>query len=387
MRFLWCGLAALMVLGVSGCEKEKKEVQKKGGFSVVTAQPKSTITALHFTAVLNPLTSQSVLSPLDGRVTKVLFEYGQQINQGQTLITIDAGKLAEDYRKTVSDFLEKKQNFETGMVSFQGTEALYKAGVISKEEYVNAANRQKSDTLSYFQAKYDLEKLLPQTSVSFSTIEQLGLTDLNKANQLINKQFKEIKIYSPSKGVALFPTADQKKDTQGSGRINVGDDLKLGQLILSIGDLSGFSMKFNVSEISINLIKPGLPAKLTGSAFPGMELQGYVSSVAAQANPQEGTSDSLGMFEVGVKIPNITAEQKRIIRVGMSGTVELDIPEPPQIFLPIDAVHPQNGKSMVTVLDKNGQRHEVEVITGKTTLTDVAIVKGISPGDRVVVPN
>ncbi len=63
----------------------------------------------------------------------------------------------------------------------------------------------------------------------------------------------------------------------------------------------------------------------------------------------------------------------------MSGAAERDIPEPPQIFLPIKAVIQKNGKTVVTVEDKDGVRREVVVITGKTTLTEVAIVKGISP--------
>jgi HlyD family secretion protein len=386
LLFLWCGLALGILVCVSGCHKQQK-TGTTASASVITAQAKATVTALHFNGPLGPLSSQSILSPLEGRVTQVLFEYGQQINKGQAVITMDASKLAEEYRKTVSDFLEKKQTYETGIVSYQGTEALYKAGVISKEEYLTASNRQKSDTLSFYQAKYDLEKLLPQTSVSFKTIEELNLTDLSKAHELLNKQFKELKIFSPVKGVALFPSSDQKKEGSGNGRISVGDDLKVGQLILSVGDLSGFSMKVNVSEISINLIKKDLPAKITGSAFPGITLNGYVSSVASQSNPTEGGEGGLGMFEVRVNIPDVSPEQRRIIRVGMSGTVELDIPEPPQIFLPIRAVFQKDNKTMVTVVDKDGQRRDVVVITGKTTLTEVAIVKGISPGDQVVVPH
>ncbi len=64
------------------------------------------------------------------------------------MFSIDATKLTEDYRKTVSDYLEKKQSYEAGIISFQGTEALHKAGVISNEEYLTARNRQKSDTLN-----------------------------------------------------------------------------------------------------------------------------------------------------------------------------------------------------------------------------------------------
>ena len=378
-------LAVLLGCLLLGCHKQSGT--QTTNYTVITVQPKVTVTALHFSGTLGPLDAQSVLSPLDGRVSEVLFSYGQPIEKGQALITLDSAKLSEDYRKTVSEFLEKKQAYEISLASFQGTEALYKAGVISKEEYSTAASHQRSDTLAFYQSKYELEKLLVQTSLPVAAIEQLNLADMKKVNEILNRQFKNIKIFAPSSGVALFPTPEQKKEAATSGRITVGDEIKAGQLILSIGDLSGFSMKINVSEISINLIKPNLPAKITGDAFPGILLSGYVSAVAAQANPQEGGEGGLGMFEVRIKIPNVTDAQRRIIHVGMSAQAELDIPEPPQIYLPIKAVYQKNGQRMVTILNKSGQRQEVPVVTGKTTLTEVAIIQGISPGDRVVVPH
>lgn len=384
--FLLCGLISGLFFLLAGCEK--KTTHPSTDYSIITVKPKSMITDLHFSGTIGPLTAQSVLSPLDGRVTRVLFQYGQQIQKDQPVVTLDATKLSENYRKTVTDFLEKKQSYQNSLISYQGTQALYKAGVISREEYNTASNGHETDTLNFLQAKYDLEKLLAQTNIPATGIEQLTLTDMDKVNDTLNKQFQEVKIYASTNGVALFPAPEQKKEGSGNGRINVGDEIKAGQLILSIGDLSGFSLKVNVSEVSVNLIKPNLAAKITGDAFPGIVLNGYVSSVAAQANPQSGgEGGGLGMFEIIVKIPQVSDAQRQIIHVGMSAAIELDIPEPPQIYLPIKAVFEKDGQKMVTVVTQSGEHRNVVVITGKTTLTEVAIVQGIAPGDSVVVPH
>lgn len=384
-NLLKLGLLCLLLVNIGAC-KPKQTEQPIQNETTIIAEAKPLTTTLHFKGTLAPIESQSVLSPTDGRITQIFFNYGQQIEKGQKLVAIDATKLSEEYRKTVTDFLEKKQNYETGVISFQGTEALYKAGVISKEEYSNAYNRQKSDTLSYFQARYDLEKLLPKTQISIDNIEKLTLSDMEKVNKILTKTFTEINVVSPAAGIALIPLPSEKKTESGSGVINIGDEVKNGQLIVSIGDLSGFSMKINVSEININLIKKGAPAIITGDAFPGISLKGSVVSVAAQANPQSNET-GLGMFDVKIKIPNLTTEQKQVIHVGMSAKAQLNIEETPQILLPIKAVFTQNGQRMVTIIDKSGQRQNKAVVTGKTTLTDVAIVSGISPGDKVVVPH
>ncbi len=369
------------LLTIYGCSSKKNQGTKKT--QIVIANPKTLIVPLHFSGTLLPLNSYAVLSPTDARVTAIMFSYGQQVQKNQPLVKIDATKVAEDYRKAVSEYLEKKQAYETGLISFQGSEALYKAGVISKEEYLTAHSRQNSDTLSYFQSKYALEKLLPAANISVREIESLNLSDINKVNQILNAKFNLTEITSPENGVALFPTPEEKKDTSSSGRITVGDELKAGQRILSIGDLSGLTLNVNVNEINVNSIKPQQIALVTGDAFPAITLKGEVTRVASQANPVENEG-GLSTFAVGIKIPTITPEQQKIIHVGMSAQIELDVPQPPVIMLPIGAVFTQNGQKMVTVIDKNGKPHDVQVVTGQTTLTDVAIIQGVSPGDRVV---
>lgn len=381
---LACGVFSLLFLIPSGCSKKTQNPSKN--FTVVVATPQTAATALHFSGILAPLQTQPVFSPLNAHVNHIFFQYGQFIARGQILLTIDAINLANDYRKAVSDFLEKKQAYETGLMSFEGTQALYHAGVISKEEYLTQENSQKSDTLRYYQAKYDLEKLLAQVDFSSEDIEKLRLADIEKVNQVLNRKFKTLEVRAPVSGIILFPS--EKSDSSAVSRLSPGDELKAGQLILSIGDLSGLSMKINVSEININLIKPGLPAKITGDAFPNMELPGSVVYVASQANPQSGDGSSgASLFEVVIQIPNLSPAQRKIIHVGMNAQAELDIPGTPQIYLPIRAVFEKDGQKMVSVLDKSNHRHDVPVITGQTTLTGVAIVQGLSEGDRVVVPH
>lgn len=372
-----------VLLTLYGCTNKKTSYRAKKT-EIIVAQKKTLITALHFSGTLSPLYSYAVLSPTDARVTAVLFTYGQQITKGQTLIKIDATKIAEDYRKGVSDYLEKKQSYENGLISFQGTEALYKAGVISKDEYLTARSRQNSDTLSYFQSKYAMEKLLPAANISVEQIESLNLSDIDKVNAILNAKFHLTEITAPANGVALFPTAEEKKDATSSGRINVGDELKSGQRILSIGDLTGLSMNIKVNEINVNSIKPNQEAIVTGDAFPGITLKGRVESVASQATPMEGES-GLSTFAVVIKIPHITPQEQSVIHVGMSAQAELDVPQNPVIMLPITAVFEKNSQKMVTILDTNGKPQDVPVVTGQTTLTEVAIAQGVAPGDRVVV--
>ncbi len=344
-----------ILLALYGCTNKKATYRTKKT-EIIVAQQKTLITPLHFSGTLLPLYSYAVLSPTDARVTTVLFTYGQQITKGQILVKVDATKIAEDYRKAVSDYLEKKQSYENGLISFQGTEALYKAGVISKDEFLTARSRQNSDALSYFQSKYTMEKLLPAANISIEQIESLNLSDINKVNAILNAKFHLTEITASASGVALFPTAEEKKDTASSGRISVGDELKAGQRILSIGDLSGLSMNINVNEINVNSIKPNQTAIVTGDAFPGITLKGQVESVASQATPKEGES-GLSTFSALLE-----AAWNELVEVGFAGLTMESVAARAQTGVAVLYRRWANEDQLVlAAIEHYGRAHPVEI--------------------------
>jgi len=385
-------VALSTTLIISGC-KGKTSTAKKKQLMTVTAVKKSSITRLYYKGTLQPLKNFPVLSPVDGAVTDLHFKYGDAVKHRQELVIINSTKLANDYRQAVSKYLQAKNSFETTKRSFQGTEALHKAGVISTDEYVTNKSQLETNTLNFYQARYELEKVLKKAGVSFTKIEKLSIKDTQEVAKILQRRFTHIVVKASGPGVALFPTKNQSSDSnndanKSGGKLVVGSEVKEGQLILSIGDLSSFSATLQVSEININRMKIGLKSVITGYAFPGITLHGVVTSVAKQANPQGsvGGGGALSMFNIVVQIPNVTEAQRKIIHVGMTANFEIDIKNPPQIFLPIKAVFNKNGQTYVTVIDpKTREKEDVPVITGKTTLTNVEIVQGVKPGDKILI--
>ncbi len=383
-------LGAAIVIGTAlllGCKSKTSATKPTAHITTVTAKLQTQVTRLYYKGSLSPLTSTSVLSPVEGNITKLFFKYGAFVKKDQTLVLIDSTKLADDYREAITKYLQAKDAFGTGKQTYEGTVALYKAGVISSNDYATGKSQYETNVLNYYQAKFSLEKILAQANVDPKSIESLSIVDTKQVNQILQRQFSNIMVHAPADGVALFPVASESSGNDKTGKLTVGSEVKQGQLILSIGDLSGFSVVLPVSEISINKIKPGLSAIVTGDAFPGITLKGVVTSVANQANPDNsGGGNGMSLFNIEVQMPSITAEQQQIIHVGMTATIEIDINNPPRVLLPIQAVFQKNNQNMVTIVDPKTQtQRDVPVITGDTTLTDVVIVKGVNPGDVVVV--
>ena len=368
---------------LSSCHHHNKS-SEKNTVKIIVAKDSAPIQRLYFAGTLAPISTSAVVSPAAGNVVTLDFTYGEKIEAGQRLVVIDSKILADQYRKAVSDYLQKKQSYETNQFTFQGTQALYKAGVIAKTQYISGKTQYDNAVLDYSQSKYSLEKVLKTVNVDPTTIESLSLGDTKKVNDLLQQHFRHVSVIAPVAGVALYPLATQKSDdNNSSGKLTIGTDVKAGQLLLSIGDLSGLSASFNVSEIDINKIKKGMPVTVTGSAFPHNTLQGVVSAVSAEANQNTGTT-GMSMFTVNIKIPTVSKQSMSLIRVGMTAKFEMDLHGTHHIMLPVSAVFQKNGQSEVTLLDVHNQQKNVRVETGDTTPARVVILHGVKAGDRVV---
>lgn len=375
----------LNTIGIASSEAASKPVKKS---HVIVAKLETPILKLFFSGMLNPIQTLPVVSPVAGNIVTMNFTYGEKIQENQLLFEVMSSELAGNYRKAINDYLQKKLAYTTNQQNFAGQQTLYDAGAIAKNDYITSKTQLDNSKLDFLQAEYELEHVLRTANVDPGKVEKLSISDTSEVNQLLQRRFRHVPVLATGTGIALFPS--QKQDSgsgsadSSSGKLTVGASVKQDQLLLSIGDLSGLSAVFNASEVDIYRIHTGMPVTVTGSAFPGKELKGVVSSVSAQAN-QGGSTGGLSMYAVSVKIPNVEAKTMERIRVGMTAKFEIDIDTQPRIMLPLQAVQEKNGNSVVTILEATGKEKEITVVTGRTTMTDVVIESGIKVGDKVVV--
>jgi HlyD family secretion protein len=379
-------ILALLPLLVA-CHHDKKQVSTVSQSHQVTVKKQAVVHDLYFTGIVQPIRTTTVFSPVEGRVKALHFDYGETLKTGQLLAVINSTKLMDDIRTAVSDYLTKKASYLNEKESFQGTSALYKAGVIDQENYDNQHNQYQNSMLSFYQERYQLQKVLAKANIPIKEIEQLHLGDIDKIKQVFNKQYNHVKIISPSSGVALFPLQSSDNSSSGDGSVQValGSDVHEGQLIVSVGDLSGLVINVLVSEADINQIHRGVSAIVTGKAFPGIQLKGSVSYVASQAQPSTGdSSPGQSQFQIKVTVPHITQQQLKRVHVGMSVKVKLMFKQPAKLWVPLCAIRTQQGQPHALAITSSGQQQWVPVVVGRTTMQLVEIRQGLHEGQRVI---
>ena len=381
LKHLSIVLCALLLISCSS-----HSTQPASG-DTVTVNFQNQQTPLYFTGSVKPIHVVTVVSPVDGTVATTKFQYGSKITNGQLLLTLASNSLTKDYQSALTNFLTAKQKYADSQATMASTQYLYNAGLIAKNDYLNGVSNLSDANLSYIQARVQLEKILALIHVTPKEIELLTIGDAKAIEKDLNKSIGDIPVSANANGIALLPPKQSSADDTGndsSGTIHVGSEVKTGQALLSIGDMSGIAIDISVDEININQIKPGLSAIVTSPAFPGITLKGYVKEVSAQAKEEQ--TGGLPGFAVKIVVSSITPAEQNKIHVGMSTQVTVFINHPQVISLPLSAVTVVNGVATVKIRDKKtGQTKIVAVTTGTTTLDKVAILSGLAPGDEVVV--
>jgi HlyD family secretion protein len=381
-------LLSLIFVGcITGCHHAAKKIKKS---KIIIAQLKKQSMPLFFRGVLQPLHITPVIVPFEGQVVEINFHDGSLIKKGQMLVAMRSNQLAEEYQKAVMEYLQKKDNYITSQQIYHGNIILNKEGLMAKFDFSAAKSQYETAVLDYFQAETDLQKVLNKTELNEKSVEKLTLADLNALHKIFDQQFSHIVINAPVSGVALLSksfesSANESNSERLSSEVTIGSMLKIDQRMLNIGDLNGVSVVIVVNEMEINQIVPGMKAVITGEAFDGITLSGIVTEIAAQANSTQDNNQDGSSYNIKVVIPRLTKIERRLIHIGMSVKVEMDIEKPPQIMLPIHAVVSRNNFPTVTVIDCFGTEKETVVKTGNTTETEVAILSGLKPGEKVIV--
>lgn len=163
-------------------------------------------------------------------------------------------------------------------------------------------------------------------------------------------------------------------------RVELGAFLPPGVPAFILGDVSSVKVVLGLPDVALRSVSLGQQVDVTTDALPGRTFTARVSRIAAAADPATRN------FDVEVEIPN----SERLWRPGMIATVELgrarsDSATP---LLPLTAfVGTAQDRFAVMVVEEAGEETRArlrEVELGDVAGNRVAVLRGLSPGERVI---
>lgn len=385
--FLLLSIICMNLLGVSACGNKKQE---GGKTKVVSAEKKIITTNLYYSGVIEPLSFKPVPTPVEGTIKELHFEYGQAVKKDDLLISLYSRQLQDTYRTTLTTYLTAKRTYLDSLTSFEGTKVLHERKIVSDEEFKNEQSRVDSNRLAYVNALYNLEqglKDVPGERVPEfkENIEKLSFQETTRIEEILDRKMDIIQLYASNDGIALLPKKGESGEGAQDKEISEGQGVKKGENLVSLGDLSSIAILVKVNEIDINRVKVGQKVDVTVPALPGETLKGEIRSISSQAR-SDARSGGLASFPAKIVVKEMSDRQRKLIRIGMSAKVSVNIQSQPELIIPIEAVFEKDGTDRVIMLDpKTKKEKNVPVVVGKTNPEGISVVSGLKEGDKIVV--
>lgn len=376
MRMLFVCVIALFL---QSCSHEPEV--KNGHLQTVRKQTISS--DLFYTGSIEPLKSVVITSPADGTVVEMVKQYGEHVKAGDLLFVVSSAKFLTDYKNALMQYIKAKNDFNNSKTQLAEGEFLHTNELISDDDYKMKKSSYYSNRLVLLQAKDALQNLLKQLDIKDVDLYNLSIADIDKITKAMHmqKDAENLRIHAPADGVLLSSikkSDDNKKATKG-------DTIKQGDVLGVVGDMHGITVNINVNELTINQLRVGQPVTVTGIAFPDDVLKGKVTRVDKQG---EVAQSGVPTFAVEVAIDKLTSSQQKLVHAGMSAKVQINLNDEARMMIPVAALIEKSDGIYVKTLDKKSNKlHDVKIVTGKSTIDSVAVLSGLSLGDKIVIPN
>ena len=379
----------------------------------VTLAPRRLVSTLSFVGRLGPRREVRVTSRSAGKVARVLFEYGDRVTEGATLVELDTGETSRRYREARAAYLEARDKLreledwdnsqemarvrqavalagmelEARESKLAETALLLEQGVIPASEHDAAQQQFEAQRVRYEATQQDLQAARGKADADAVGIAQLRLENAETRMLELEASLADAVIRAPIGGVVLQPGSERGRR---SGDDSDGRPLAAGRLVseggylLSIGDLEGLAVAGGMDEVDVVKVKPGQPARISGDAFPDLVFEGRIERIAPQSQTKSG--GRVPTFDVTAVIDRLSEAHLARLRLGMSANVTVVVrDEPGALLLPLAAVQGGAGNRRVRLVGDDGAPREVRVQVGDTTLYEVEILAGLKAGDEVIV--
>lgn len=395
------------------------QTPKVGDEATMTVRPQPISQSITLTGHIAPGRIENIPAPFTSTVKKISFTYNESVAKDEVLLELDTGEIQTQLWDAESAYLLAKQNYEkiinwesstdvqsarqqldgaqeeltTAQKKMRESKMLYDKGIVSGNEYDSSVESLHTRQRALQTTKANLHAIFEKGSQENIERTRLQLNSAREKRDSLQKKIAKSVIRAPFDGVTVMPyMAASSEAGGGSGaqphRLLLGSRVNSGDPLLGTANLETYSVETKVDEIEISKLQLDQPVAITGEAFPDITLDGRVDRISQEADASQN-SDNLANFKVWVTISQLTVDQRRQLRIGMTAHMNIiTYTNSKAIVLPPSALQGGPGQSWVLLRSKdNAEPERIEVTTGITTLDGVEILSGLRTGDMVILNN
>jgi membrane fusion protein, heavy metal efflux system len=326
-----------------------QEAADRAGIKLASVSTQAAATSIRLPGVVEPNAYRQVaVTPLvAGRVIRISAELGDRVRRGQTMARIYSPELAEAQTRYVA----ARAMLDAHDRELQRTEKLLEIGAASRQELERIHAEHAAQTAEVQTARARLELLgVPAAALdNLAAGKDVGATT---------------SVPAPLDGVVTERLA------------NTGLNVDPAARLFTVVDLSNVWVIADLYEKDFARVRVGNGAIITTTAYPDLRLEGRISYIDPQVNPDTRTA------RLRVEVPNTRGE----LRLGMYADVTVTGGEGASAtVVPRSAVQNVGNRTVVYLANPKepGRFTEREVRLGEPAGNVVEVLSGVRPGDIV----
>ena len=348
--YLFICVILILSFTLSGCGKKAEVVKEsKLAISVTEAKVQNIVQSVSYPGIVRGKNEVNIMPKVSARVTAIYMQPGDLVRAGQTIMTLDSSDFTAAVRQAQAGVAQAEAGKRTSDVqlevarnNYERMQKLYEAGAISSSALESAKSAFDSQNAG------SSEAALNSAKAALATVQEA----LNKCN-----------ISSPINGVL------------GTINLDLGEMSSPQSAAAIVTDNAVLEVEVMVNENDISYIKQGSQVDILIRAVGITRIKGKVQSIATVADPSKRN------FAVKVALPN----QDGKIRSGMFAELTIDtINKQNVLCVPVNAVVPKGGSTMVYTVDKHNQARPEDVKTGIKNERYIEITQGLKAGQEVI---
>jgi len=279
----------------------------------------------------------------DGRMRDVA--EGDHFNRGAVLVQIRTSEYQDKVKQASSQIEATEAAAVKAKLDFERAGRLYEAQSITKPEYDAA------------KAQFDATQAEVRAARAQTSEAEVALRDTS--------------LVMPFNGDIVKKSVD------------LGAFVGPGSPVLVVANTDVVKITVGVPDTTVQSIKLGQPVQVAIDAFPNRTFTAHISRVSSAADTTTKN------FDVEVAIPN----REHLLKTGMIGSLHMEkatvAETTPALMVPISAIVQSAGGNYGVFVVANTGSGEVArlraVETGAVAGTDIAIVKGLVSGDKIII--
>lgn len=350
-RTIWYPAAmALCVLSLSSCKgKHQENVQQIPELAVMTIGEENAQLETGFPATLKGTNDVQIHPQIQGFLTKVYVEEGQQVRAGQVLFTIDQVTLKAAVDAAQAAVQVAQANVNTATTNANNNKILLDKNIISAPAYQTSVDALNAAKAQYNQAAANLASARKNLSYSTVTAPISGLvgTIPYREGSLVSPQ-SELTVISNNSSIDAYFSLNEKD-------------------ILALTDNGKRTMQQAIAAM------PPVTLMLANGERYGRP--GRVESISGVIDPATGAATAKAVF------PNPNG----MLHSGNTGRVMIPQAHNNAILVPQSATYEMQDMKFVYVLGDSNKVHSAPItIAEENDGKNYIVIGGLKPGQQIV---